>query len=751
MKRIWIVARREVASFFDHPTAYILVVAFLGLGLFLAFRSIYAMGIATLRPFFDLLPWLFAVFIPAMTMRSLAEERRSGTLEWLLAHPLREVEVVLGKFIGNWFFVLVALIGTIPTAFGLLKVSEADGGIMMAEYIGAGLLAAQGVAIGLWASSLTRNQITAFILAASVSFTLVIIGTPIVLIGLPPSLAVGVSNLSVLGHFQNVARGVVDLRDVIYFLSTAALFLFMSVGIMSRERLSTGRSAYRRLRTGTAALIAVVVVLNLLGGNIRGRLDLTREGLYTLSDGTREILGALDDIVTLRLVISDELPAELQPTLRDVEDLVADLRRAAGGQLVVENLNPNDDAEVATEARNLGITQNEFNVLRDDEFEVRRGWFGLALLYADQREVIPFINRTDDLELRLLSAIAAMTAEERPGVAFLTGFGSQGPETFPSFAQALSQRYDVQTIDLTVDTVPALSRDTLDMVVVAGPQQPLGGPAVEAIRSFIGAGGSALFLIDKHQVSPESPMMYPVFTGLEEFLQAKGIGTDAGVVLDHSSNSNINMGQQGFFTVVRPYPLWPIALRGDDHPTTRDLSNLTVGWSTALTVTDSTVRKLWVTTEMGAIQAAGGIIMPDALLDPNPDDFQTLTLAAARDPAAAGGNGESSMEGDGAAAEGRMIVVGDVDFLQEQFLRASPQNLVFAVNAIDWLAQDEALIGIRSKLRTPPAMAFTSEFQAGLLKWGNLVGVPLLFVALGTARVTGRRRRIEARWREVAP
>ena len=749
MRRIKTVAQREVSGFFDHPTAYLLVVAFLGLGLFLTFRTIYAMGIATLRPFFDLLPWLFAIFIPAMTMRSLAEERRSGTLEWLLAHPLREVEVVLGKFIGNWIFVLAALAGTIPTAFGLLKISEADGGIMMAQYIGAALLAAQGVAIGLWASSLTRNQITAFMLAASVSFTLVIIGTPVVLVGLPPSLGVGVSNLSVLGHFHNVARGVVDLRDVTYFLSTAGLFLFMAVAIMSRERLSAERSAYRRLRTGTAALIAVVVVLNLLGGNIRGRFDLTQEGLYTLSDGTREILGGLDDIVTLKLVISDGLPAELQPTLRDVADLVADLRGAAGGQLVVENLNPNDDEEVAREARNLGITQNEFNVLRDDEFEVRRGWFGLALLYADQREVIPFISRTDDLEFRLLSAISTMTTDERQGVAFLTGFGSQGPETLPSFAQALRERYDLQTIDLTVDTVPSLNRDSLDIVVVAGPQQPLGAPAVEAIRSFVHAGGAALFLIDKHQVSPETPLMYPVFTGLESFLEERGVGTDAGVVLDHSSNSNISMGRQGIFNVVRPYPLWPIALRGDPHPTTRDLSNLSAGWATVLTVTDSTVQKLWVTTEMGAIQAAGGIIMPDALLEPDPADFQTLTLAVALDPAARG-DGGSSAEGTGSAAEGRMVIVGDVDYLQEQFVRSNPQNLVFTLNAVDWLAQDEALIGIRSKFRTPPVLAFTSEFQRVALKWGNLVGVPLLFSALGLVRVTGRCRRTKARWKETA-
>ena len=547
-----------------------------------------------------------------------------------------------------------------------------------------------------------------------------IIGTAVVLVGLPPTLGAAVSNLSVVGHFSNVARGVVDLRDVIYFLSTAGLFLFMAVAIMTRQRLSTGRSAYRRLRTGTAALIGIVVVLNLLGGNIRGRLDLTREGLYTLSDGTREILGGLDDIVTLKLVISDQLPAELQPSLRDVADLIADMRGAAGGRLIVENLNPNDDEEATREARNLGIQQNEFNVLRDDEFEVRRGWFGLALLYADQREVIPFINRTDDLEFRLVSAIATMTTQDRPGLAFLTGFGSQGPETFPSFTRAVSERYDLRTIDLTVDTVPDLSRDSFDIVMVAGPQQPIGAPAVEAIGSFIDAGGAALFLIDKHQVSPESPMMFPVFTGLEGLLQEKGVGTDAGVILDHGSNSKISMGQQGIFNVVRPYPLWPIAVKGDLHTTTRDLSNLTAGWATVLTTTDSTVQKLWVTTELGAIQAPGGIIMPDALLEPNPADFQILTLAVAVDPAAAD-NGESGDERDGSGREGRMVVIGDVDFLQEQFLQANPQNLVFTLNAVDWLAQDEALIGIRSKLRTPPVMAFTSEFQGAFLKWGNLV------------------------------
>ena len=241
-------------------------------------------------------------------------------------------------------------------------------------------------------------------------------------------------------------------------------------------------------------------------------------------------------------------------------------------------------------------------------------------------------------------------------------------------------------------------------------------------------------------------MMYPVFTGLEGFLEARGVGTDAGVVLDYGSNSRISMGQQGSFNVVRPYPLWPIAVRGDPHPTTRDLSDLSLGWGTILTVTDTAVQRIWVTTELGAIQAAGGIIMPDALLEPDRNNFQTLTVAVALDPNAADDD-EPAGTRDDSATGGRMIVIGDVDFLQEQFLQANPQNLVFTLNAIDWLAQDEALIGIRSKLRTPPVLAFTSEFQRVALKWGNLVGVPLLFILLGLVRVTGRRRRAETRWK----
>jgi ABC-type uncharacterized transport system involved in gliding motility auxiliary subunit len=374
---------------------------------------------------------------------------------------------------------------------------------------------------------------------------------------------------------------------------------------------------------------------------------------------------------------------------------------------------------------------------------VRRGWFGLALLYAEKQEVIPFISGTADLEFRIASAISVMTTDKRPSITFLTGFGALGETSFPSLTRSLLERYEVASIDLSEDSI-GLDPDNTDLVVLAGPKEAVPETKIEEIEEFISKGGGALMLVDKHQISLETPTTSQVTTGLEGFLAERGIGVDAGLVMDYGSNSNISMGSQGMFNVIRPYPLWPIALKGGLHATTRDLNGLSVGWATALEVADSitNIERLWTTTEAGAIQPPNSLIMPDALLQPDPGGFQTVTLAVAL------GGGDSESSNDDPSA-GRIIVVGDVDFLEESFVQASPDNLIFAENAIDWLAQDEALIAIRSKTRTPPPMVFTSDFQKAGLRWGNLIGVPLLVVILGILKVTGRKRRAKVRWGDL--
>lgn len=744
-RSIWTIAKGELKGYFDHPTAYLLAVAFLGLSLFLTFRTMYASGAASLRPFFDLLPILFAVFVPAATMRSFSEEKRSGTLEWLTATPVQETELVLGKFLGDWLFVLATLAGSIPTAIGLMMVSEVDAGIIVAQYVGAGLLAAQLVALGLWSSSMTRNQISAFIVAAMLSFLLFLIGLPVVQIGLPPLLSGALARLSLVSHFQNVARGVVDLRDVLYFVSTAALFLVFTAAVLLRDRLSHGRPEFGRLRVGVIAAAALVLVLNLLGGHIRGRMDLTRDNLFTLAPGSREILSDLDDLVSLKLFVSDELPPEVQLQLRDVRDLLADFRRASNANLLVEELNPDEDDDAQDQASALGVYPVEFNVLRDDEFQVKRGYYGLAVQYADQREVIPVIQRTDDLEFRLASAIHSMTTEERPGVAFLQGFGAKGDFELPDLRGSLADRYDVRSIQMAPDSSPPISVDSTQVVVVAGATQRLDSVAVGRIREFVDRGGAALLLLEPIYLDPQNPQPMPVYSGLEPFLEEAGLSFNASLVADLASSEQVSLGQRGFFNVIAPYPLWPIVAPSGDHITTRSLTSMTLSWAGALEATDSAaIVPLWQTTEAGVLRGPGMPIFPDQDWEVPRDQWAVRTVAAAVDPGQAGED-----EGDGSIPQGRMIVVGDASFLETQFARSNPQNVTFAANAIDWLAQDESLIRIRSKNRTPPALAFTSDWSRNFMKWGNLVGVPLLFVLFGIMRVTGRRRRAESRWKEV--
>jgi ABC-2 type transport system permease protein len=161
-------------------------------------------------------------------MRALAEDARTGTLEVVLAQPVTELELVLGKYLGQLCFVWIALALTLTIPVGLSLGANLQGGIIVAQYVGAALLAAGLAAVGLWASSVTRNQITAFIVGVAVMFILILIGASPLLTGLPVGLSAIAASLSVLPHFENIARGVIDLRDAVYFVTLAALFLALA-------------------------------------------------------------------------------------------------------------------------------------------------------------------------------------------------------------------------------------------------------------------------------------------------------------------------------------------------------------------------------------------------------------------------------------------------------------------------------------------------------------------------------------------
>lgn len=231
------VFRKELGTYFNSPQAYIFLVVFLvvspALFFNLAGQGFFKSPFASLDGFFVYLPWLFLFFCPAITMRIWSEEKRSGTDELLMTMPVRDGEVVFGKFASAAVLLLVALILTTPLVYVVHHFTQEntplDFGPIICGYLGAYLMGCSIIAIGCWASSITVNQIVAFIVTCVITFILILISLPRLSEVLPPRLFSVLSEFGLMTHFVSMYRGVLDLKDVVYYLAVIAVFLFLNV------------------------------------------------------------------------------------------------------------------------------------------------------------------------------------------------------------------------------------------------------------------------------------------------------------------------------------------------------------------------------------------------------------------------------------------------------------------------------------------------------------------------------------------
>lgn len=236
MKNTWTITRKEFRSYFDSPVAYIYITFFLMLSSWLFLRGFFLVGQASMRGFFGILPWLLLFFVPAATMRLWAEEKKLGTIELLMTLPVKDHEVVLGKFLASFFFLTVTLALTFSLPILISVLGDPDGGAIWGGYIGAVLLGASFLAIGLFVSSLTENQIVAFIIGITLIFAFFIVSEEFVLYNAPRPLVPILKFLGLGAHYDSIGRGVIDSRDVIYYLSVIGFFLFLNVrSIESRK------------------------------------------------------------------------------------------------------------------------------------------------------------------------------------------------------------------------------------------------------------------------------------------------------------------------------------------------------------------------------------------------------------------------------------------------------------------------------------------------------------------------------------
>jgi ABC-2 type transport system permease protein len=235
MHDVGIILRRELASYFATPLAYVFILIFLVLSAAFTFYlgGFYERGQADLEPFFNFQPWLYLFLIPALSMRLWAEERKSGTIELLMTQPLTLWQAVLGKFLAAWLFTALALALTFPLWITVNYLGSPDNGAILAAYLGSLMLAGGFLAIGSCMSALTRNQVVAFILGVVVCFVFLLAGFPLVLdifrSWAPLALVDAIASLSFLAHFESIAKGVIDVRDLLYFAMLIGLFLLATV------------------------------------------------------------------------------------------------------------------------------------------------------------------------------------------------------------------------------------------------------------------------------------------------------------------------------------------------------------------------------------------------------------------------------------------------------------------------------------------------------------------------------------------
>jgi gliding-associated putative ABC transporter substrate-binding component GldG len=519
-------------------------------------------------------------------------------------------------------------------------------------------------------------------------------------------------------------------------------------------------------------VFGIVALINFLSSRRFIRADLTAEKRYTISQSTKKVLKRLDDIVTIDAYFSRQ-PARIAQLRQSVRDMLEEYR-AFSKNLQINFIDPaaEDEAE-KQKLRFMGIPEVQVNVIEKDKAEVANVYMGIAILYADKKEVLPVVQTTANLEYDLTSAILKVTSKEVKTIGFLTGHDEIDvfDQAFGPLRQELSKQYDVRKVP--IDAGKAIDPDVATLVI-AGPKKELTEREKYEIDQFIMRGGRALFLIDPILIQYEGLNVTPLQTGLNDLLGHYGVKLNDNLVLD------VSMGQlvysQGFMTVTTGYAYFVKVLKeyryrtgetsdglSQDSIITNQLESLTLNWASSLELLpqeDGSVEAIALAkTSRGGwtAQSPYNISPTNRQFQPPASMQQAHTVAVSLSgtfksfyTGKAVPPGESSESDEAVTAKPaeeerttktdseatQIVVVGNSQFLQQ----GQRDGQLFFLNTVDWLTLGEELINIRSHGATNRPLKEISESEKFFLKFISIAGVPLLVIAFGLVRFFLRRR-----------
>jgi gliding-associated putative ABC transporter substrate-binding component GldG len=485
-------------------------------------------------------------------------------------------------------------------------------------------------------------------------------------------------------------------------------------------------------------VLGILALINVISIRVFGRLDLTAQKVYTLSDASKKLVGSLDDRVTVKAYFTEDLPAPYNNNRRAVLDMLNDYKAYAKGNLEYEFVNPQGE-KGEQEAQEQGIAPVQVQVVNADKLEVKRGYLGLVMLYEDKKEVLPVVQNLSSLEYDISSALKRLTTRTKKKIGYTTGHGEAEISTMRQAYQALAQQYDPVPVDLSKGApVPS----DIAALLVISPQTAFQDSAKYQLDQYLMRGGKIAFLLNRINATLQTRTGQPLNLGLDDMLESYGIRVNPDLVRDAQCASVGVTQQQGSFSITSqvPFPYIPVASAFDvSNPIVKDLRSVFFFFASSLDTTGVSAKGLKADVLVRSSKRSGrqtGFFVIDPLQQYTPADLAESGIPLA---AIVEGSFRSSFVGKQPAPvvtqspETRIIVIGDGDFMKDQYL-GGRGNLTFFSNIVDYLADDAGLITIRSKNVTPPPLEQVSDGTKQLVKYADLIGPPLLIIGYGLFR-----------------
>lgn len=789
--------KKEINQFFSSITGYIAIILFLVANALFLFvfpdSSILDYGYASLEKLFDLAPWIFLLLIPAVTMRTLSEEFKSGTMELLATKPVSGWQIITGKYLACLLLILFALIPTLVYYYTVCQLSAAggapDNGGITGSYIGLFLLGAVFTAIGVWASSLTNNAVVAFLAAV---FTCFVFYNGFDAASKLPGLEGGADYyLQMIGisyHYDSISRGVVDSRDIIYFGSVIILFLTLARLSLNRS----DRTASRRKHiVPLLPVILILLLVNVLAFYAHFRLDLTAEKRFTLSPSTKKLLHQLEGPVRIRVFLKGKFPAGFRHLATATRDLLEEFREYGGKNIRVEFVNPlaglsdTMQLKVKDSLAAMGIVPYNVKATQDITQGVSMQLvFPAALADYKGKEIPvqllegqPGLNPLETLnhsaallEYKFADAIYKLQEKEPPVVGYMLGNGEPLDPTVYAALTALQSNYRLDTLNLAVQ--PDISQ-SFDAVVFLKPHNRFDENEKMKIDQYIMHGGKVLWLLDELNASMDSLQSHTSFIAmdlglnLDDLLFTYGVRINPDLVQDLQCDKiPLTVGYMGNKPQIElvPWTYFPLFAPVSGHPVVKNMDLIRGQFASSMDTVGGGAAKKTILLSSSAYSSTLGapvkVSLESTKIQPVPRDFRQQFLPVAvllegKFPSLFRNRLDKTTLSkiDSAfhqpfkamSGENKMIVVSDGDIAtnavsqkdgplpmgMNEYTRDYPYaNQEFFLNCLEYLTNSSGIMESRGK-----------EFKLRLLDAGKVkteksqwqlinFGVPILFILL---------------------